>query len=330
MGSPGQGLTKELTMTDRVSVSDFPTAVRPALPGRPVLSRSHTAWILAVAALALVGAGAQMPWVTVFHGLQTIPGFKLDGGDLAGVALGVAGLLAVAARHGGARTLRPLAGAGALIVVAGSLNSAHRIAAYIADPGPAGALVAPTGGIGPLVMAAGGVTLLAAVLLAPTKAGRLATAKRIRMCLAGATFAAAWMHLVLTPEHLNQSTLLGLGFLAAGLIQIALSVIIVEHPSDGALSLLVMVNVALIAVWVYAVLVGLPLGDGSGHDAGSGLVIGAGEPIDLSAAIAKLAELVSLSLALVLMRRNASSGADSPAAQTAPETAYRARAVRSY
>lgn len=300
-------------MTTRVTHP--PADAQPALWRSPVLSRSHTAVVLTIIGLAVVGAGAQMPWVTVFHGLQPIPGFRLDGGDLAGVALACAALLAVAVRHGGARILRPLAATGAVIVVAGSLNSAHRIAAYVADPGPAGALVAPTGGVGPLVMAAGGVTLLAAVLLAPTRAGRMGSGMRVRVLLAAATFFAAWMHLVLTPEHMNQSTLLGLGFLAAGLVQIALSVIVVERPSDGALSLLVMVSVALLAVWAYAVLVGLPLGEGNGHDAGSGLVIGAGEPIDLSAAITKFAELASLSIALVLMRSNARSDADSPAAQ---------------
>ena len=78
-----------------------------------------------------------------------------------------------------------------------------------------------------------------------------------------------------------------------------------------------MVNVALLAVWAYAVLIGLPLGDGSGHDAVSGLVIGSGEPIDLASAITKLAELASLSIALILMWRNARSGvAISPTANT--------------
>ena len=273
----------------------------------PHLSRSRTAVVATLIGLAVVGAGALMPWVTVFHGLQPISGFRLDGGDLAGVALASAAVTAAAKRHGGAKILRPLAATGAIIVVAGSLNSAHRIAQFSADPGPAGALVAPSAGVGPLVMATGGITLLAAVLLTRARQAPMSKGLRTRMFLAAATFLAAWMHLLLTPQHLNESTLLGLGFLAAGIIQVALAFVVVERPSDGALSLLVMVNVALLAVWAYAVLVGLPLGDGHGHDAASGLVIGSGEPIDLASAITKLAELGSLSIALILMRRNARS-----------------------
>lgn len=302
-------------MTTRVT--QVPEDAPPALWRSPVLSQSHTAVVLTIIGLAVVGGGALMPWVTVFHGLQPISGFRLDGGDLAGVALASAALMEAAKRHGGARILRPLAITGAIIVVTGSLNSAYRIAEYSADPGPAGALVAPSAGVGPLVMATGGITLLAAVLLTRARPVAMSKGLRIRMFLAAATFLAAWMHLLLTPQHLNESTLLGLGFLAAGIIQIALAFIVVERPSDGALSLLVMVNVALLAVWAYAVLVGLPLGDGHGHDAVSGLVIGSGEPIDLASAITKLAELGSLSIALILMRRNARSEvAISPTAHT--------------
>jgi hypothetical protein len=285
-------------------VTHVPADARPALWRSPLFSRSHAAVVLTIIGLAVVGAGALMPWVTVFHGLQPISGFRLDGGDLAGVAIASAAVMAAARQHGGAKILRPMAVTGAIIVVAGSLNSAHRIAQYSADPGPAGALVAPSAGVGPLVMATGGIILLAAVLLTRARPVAMSKGLRIRMFLAA-------------PEHLNESTLLGLGFLAAGIIQIALAFIVVERPSEGALSLLVMVNVALLAVWAYAVLIGLPLGDRSGHNAASGLVIGSGEPIDLASAITKLAELASLSIALILMWRNARSDvAISPTAHT--------------
>lgn len=294
-----------------------PADARPALWRFPIFSRSRTALVLTIVSLAVIGAGTLLPWVTIFHGLQPISGFRLDGGDLAGVAIASAAVMAAAIRHGGARILRPMAVIGAIIVVVGSLNSAHRIAQYSADPGPAGALIAPSAGVGPLVMATGGLILLAAVLLTQARPVAMNKGLGIRLFLAAATFLAAWMHLLLTPEHLNESAPLGLGFFAAGIIQIALAFVVVERPSEGALSLLVMVDVALLAVWAYAVLIGLPLGDGNGHDAASGLVIGSGEPIDLASAITKLAELASLSTALILMWRNARSDvAISPKAHT--------------
>jgi len=36
--------------------------------------------------------GAVLPWVTLFGGLQPIPGFRLDGGYLAGIGIAAAGL----------------------------------------------------------------------------------------------------------------------------------------------------------------------------------------------------------------------------------------------
>jgi hypothetical protein len=238
-----------------------------------------------------------------FNGLEPLPGFRLDGGDLAGLALASAALLLVAARHGGSRLLRPAAALGAVVVAAGALNSAYRISVYVADPGPTAALAAPTQGVGPLVMAAGGVVLAAGAVVVPLPARAMDRATVVRVGLAAVTFVAAWMHLVLTPEHLAESTLLGLGFLGAGLLQLGLAAVIVERRSESALSLLVVVDVALLAIWAYAVLVGLPLAEG-GHDHGggaTGLVIGHGEPIDLAAAITKVAELASLALALLVL-----------------------------
>ena len=110
--------------------------------------------------------------------------------------------------------------------------------------------------------------------------------------------------------------LLGVGFLASGLIQIALAAAIVRRPADGHLSLSLMINVALIALYVYAVLVGLPLAGGPDSDHSTGLAIGAGEAIDPTGAAAKLAEFTALALAIMLMHRNARSTALTSSPQT--------------
>lgn len=265
--------------------------------------RSRGAVLLAATGLLLVGLGAALPWLTLFNGLERLPGFRLDGGDLAGIAVASAALLLIAARHGGSRVLRPAAVLGSVVVVGGALDSAYRISVYVADPGPTGVLAAPAQGVGPLVMAAGGIALAAAAVVAPLPARPMERATVVRVGLAAVTFVAAWMHLVLTPAHLAESTVLGLGFLGAGLLQLGLAAVIVERRSERALSLLVAVNVALLAIWAYAVLVGLPLAEG-GHDHGgaaTGLVIGHGEPVDLAAAITKVAELMSLAVALLVL-----------------------------
>lgn len=282
------------------------TVTRPSAPlqrGQEAVRRRWTLG-LAAAGLLLVGLGAWLPWLTLFNGLEPLPGFRLDGGDLAGLALLAVGLLAVAARLGAGRVLRPLAVAALLVVVVDAVASARRIAEYVADPGPGAALSIPSQGPGAVVMAVGGVLLLGAAVLVPVRRDVLPHELVARLVLAAATFVAGWMHLVLTPEHLAESTALGVGFLAAGLAQVALAVLCSSRRSENALSALVVLDVALLAVWAYAVLVGLPIGDG-GHDhvEATGLVVGNGEPVDLAAAITKVAELTSLGTALLLMRR---------------------------
>ncbi len=274
--------------------------------------RPRIALILASISLVLVAAGAWLPWLTVFNGLNPIPGFQLDGGYLAGVALASAGLLAVAARYGGSVFLRTLAMVGATFVFVDALFSASRISAYVADPGPTAVLVSPTAGNGPLVMAAGGLVLILAAVLTPARRSRLEIGMRMRLVLASVLFVAGWIHLILTPEHLAESMLLGLGFLIFGLIQLLLAAAVILRPESGVLSLVLTVNVALIAIYAYAVIVGLPGDGGHGSEHAAGLVIGSGEPISINGATGLLCELAALTLAVMLMRHIGRTSAISP------------------
>jgi hypothetical protein len=142
---------------------------------------------------------------------------------------------------------------------------------------------------------AAGLLALAAVL-APIGARRASRVGTRRLVLAGALFVAGWIHLLLVPEHLAESPLLGVGFLAAAAAQIALAAVVAWRPSDTAAYVVVAVNVALVAVYGWAVVVGLPLG--GGHADVAGIRIGAGEPVDLAGAATKLAEIVALVLAM--------------------------------
>jgi len=57
------------------------------------------------------------------------------------------------------------------------------------------------------------------------------------------------------------------------------------------------INVALIGIYIYAVIVGLPLDNGHGADETVGLSIGAGEPIDFKGGIDLIAEIAAVALA---------------------------------
>jgi len=267
----------------------------------PASMATRVAAAAAAAGLGLILLGVAVPWITVFRGLQPIPGFVLEGGPLAGFAIASLGLLAVSASKGGSRWLKPLTFLIGLAVAVDATLLQFRIVDYVADPGLAGPLTQPAAGIGAGLMALGAALIVVAIVVLPARTSRLAAGSLRRLVMAAALFAAGWIHLMLVPEHLGESMILGLGFLASGIAQVILATLVLWRPKDWNLSLVIAINVTLIAIYAYAVMVGLPFGDHAQHEQAVGLVLGAGEPIDWYGAISKIAELVSTAIAFVLL-----------------------------
>ena len=138
----------------------------------------------------------------------------------------------------------------------------------------------------------------------------------VQLGVAATLVAAGIAHLLLTPEHLAESGALGAGFAVAGIVQLALAVPVLTHPSRNVLRAVAVISALLIALYVWNVLLGLPLvgpgaaGGEHGHEAvehahESGLILGLGEPVDLAGALTKAAELLALVGSVVLLRRRA-------------------------
>jgi hypothetical protein len=263
--------------------------------------------IAAPVIVAIIGAlitlvGAALPWVTIFRGTQTLTGWNGSPRYLAGLAVASVALTLLyvwAGRPAAFRRLAILAGSTAVVGIA---FATWQVAALDSSDSVSARILAPILGPGPFVMAAGALLPLAVVAI-PTSAATIPFPLWRRVILAGALFTAGWIHLALTPEHLEEATILGLGFLAAGLAQLALAVLITARPSDLAYYAVVGLSAALIVLYAIAVLKGLPFG--GSHDHGTGLTLGAGEPVDIEGAVSKLAELFSLATAVVLVgRRN--------------------------
>ena len=276
-------------------------ALASRLPVRAA-TRSGVTISLVCAAMILMILGAALPWLIVFNGLTTIPGLSLDGGFLAGIMVAVAFVLYVAARHGGARILRPIALAASAAVLADSLYSGWRIAGYVAHPGSAAALTLPSAGPGPYVMAAGAAVLIIAAATAPARGVRLNRQALIRLLLALVLLTAASIHLILTTQHFSESPLLGIGFLLAGVVQLGAAAVVLTRADDRGLNLILLVSVALIAIYGYAVFVGLPLDSEHAADTAGGLTLGAGQPVDFKGAVNAIAQIAAIPLALVLAR----------------------------
>jgi hypothetical protein len=161
----------------------------------------------------------------------------------------------------------------------------------------------PSPGVGPYVFAAAGAVLLAVAVIAPATPGRVSKQVAARLALSVVLLVAAIIHLILTPEHLGVSALLGTGFLLAGVAQLVLA-----GTALGArgrvevfgLSAIVVVNVALIGIYVYAVLVGLPIEAGHAADDAGGLRMGGGEPVDVKGGVDLIAEVAAVAIAAVI------------------------------
>jgi hypothetical protein len=266
----------------------------------PLSSTGATPAIIAMVGAIITLVGSALPWVTTFRGTQTLTGWHGSPRYLAGLAVASVALTLLflwAGRPPAFRRLAVLAGATAVV---GSAFVSWQVAALDSSHSVSARILAPVLGPGPFVMVAGALLLLAVVAI-PTSAARVPSHLWPRVILAGALFTAGWIHLALTPEHLGEATILGLGFLAAGLAQLALALLITARPSDLTYYAVVGLSAALVVLYAIAVLKGLPFG--GDHDHRTGLILGSGEPVDLEGAVSKLAELFSLATAFVLVGR---------------------------
>lgn len=165
-----------------------------------------------------------------------------------------------------------------------------------------------------------------------------ATASWARAALVGILTVAAAVHLQLTGEHFESSAVMGAGFIGAAVAELGLALAVLVRPRRLVYLAVVAVAAALIGMYGFNVMVGLPLQSGhlqetaahrhagadgtvapaaghagGGHGAGGphsegGLVVGSGEPIDALGGATKLGEMVAIGLALMLLSRRSGPG----------------------
>jgi hypothetical protein len=154
----------------------------------------------------------------------------------------------------------------------------------------------------------------------------------VALTLAGA------IHLLLTHDHFAESPLLGVGFFGSAFAELGLALAVLVKPRRLVYFAVIGVTSALIGLYAYNVMIGLPFSGArfdsnlleltghtedphhststdhdSGHEAAAhsagdhhsgGLVLGEGEPIDTLGATTKLSELASVGLAIALVLRS--------------------------
>jgi hypothetical protein len=285
--------------------SDRPTlaAWRREPDGRPRVRMGSRAPIAAMAGIggALTVIGGLAPWLSFFAGLQPVRG--IDGSY--GLAVVVLGLLAVvtAGLHlipGRAATRWLLGGLGfAILAISGYLGITllMEFSVLAADPLLI-ARIEPGLGIALL-----GGSLLGATLFAPEETVTEAHSTRgvagLHLGLAALLLVAGSIHLVLAPEHLADSTVLGIGFLAVGIIQVVVAPLLLIDPNRRFLSVALAISALSALALLAAVTLGLPF-VGHGEDMG---LMGPVETLDDLAALTLVAEVTAALLSIRLLRR---------------------------
>lgn len=278
----------------------------------PALQFNRRAMALVATGAAVALVGSAMPWMTIFRGTQSLSGWDGVPRYLAGVAVASALVTALYAWSGRPPALRRLAVMLAVAAIAATAAQLIEILAMGWTRSVTARILDVQVGPGPFVVLAGTLMLLGVLLMSPS-ASRLAAGSWARLALAALLFTTGWIHLALTREHLAESTILGMGFLAAGLAQVGLAALIAVKPSVLAYYAVVASSVALVVLYAVAVVHGLPFS--SGHDHAYGLILGSGEPVDLEGVVSKMAELFSLAMAFALLGASSAhtTGREAPA-----------------
>jgi hypothetical protein len=152
---------------------------------------------------------------------------------------------------------------------------------------------------------------------------------------------AGGIHLLLAPEHFEESTVMGVGFIGSSIVEFGLAVALLVSRHRLIYFAVVLVATSLIALYAYNVLVGLPFGeaspgshavmaagehgddadhgehgseqDVSAHEADGhhheGLSLGDGEAVDALGATTKLSEGLAIGLAAALLLQSSHGSA---------------------
>jgi hypothetical protein len=115
--------------------------------------------------------------------------------------------------------------------------------------------------------------------------------------LAISLVAAGALHVALTGDHMEESVLLGWGFVLAGIVQMVCGVMAIR-PGRAPYGAIVVLNGVLIALYLMHVTTGLPLPDAKeAVDEMRGL-LGSREALEPLALLTKAAEIVGIGVAL--------------------------------
>jgi hypothetical protein len=224
------------------------------------MNRHHLAGIIAVAGAGCVIAAAMLPWLTVFHGLQSYSGIDgtngrpLFAGGVAGTVLAIWFLL---------RPLRTLRYAIGMLGFALAVFISYLWAQLLVVYHELEHMYLPAIGPG-LVVAAAGALLMISTLFIPIEAqGQVRAPAGIdarSAALVALASGAGTIHLAVVAEHYLEYPLYGVFFVLLGVAQLGWAAAVAIRGVSPPLLFAALANWPVAVLWVLSRTSGLPVG----------------------------------------------------------------------
>jgi hypothetical protein len=223
--------------------------------------------ILAGAGGACVVAGATLPWLTVFHGLDSYRGTAGMNGRLLAAGGAAAVLLGLWYVVRGATLVRyAIGGLGFALALFSVYITAQLLSVYKALHG----MFLPALGPGVFVATAGALLILSTLLVTPKATlqpkQRSAELQRLdaqAVTLLSLSAAAGTIHLTVAADHFAEYFLFGLFFVVVGVAQVAWSALVAINGLSRPLLILAIPNALVVGLWILSRTSGVPIGPSS-------------------------------------------------------------------
>jgi hypothetical protein len=241
---------------------------------------------------AAVVAGAALPWLSVFSGLDTYSGTLALNGRLLAAGGGAAIVLGLWYRVRARNGLQYAIGA---LGFALALFSAYLLAQLLLAYRSLQGIFLPHLGPG-VFLASAGALLIMASLFCDTRTAQHEQSSRLDARVAtliSLSAGAGTIHLAVASDHFHEWLLFGAFFVALGVAQIGWAVLIAVVGPSRPLLIAASANAAVVVLWIVSRTSGLPIGPDPG----------APEAVGFPDVTATLFELVLVGYAVVSLRR---------------------------
>ena len=249
-------------------------------------------------------AGAALPWLTVYHGLDSYSGLAGTNGQILAAGGATAVLLGLVYCVRTTAVVRYLIGG---LGFALALFSAYLVAQLLSIYEQLHGIYLPALGPG-VFLAAGGALLTFSTLFVRTDSdlcsiGQVQGEPRVGVApasfsLVALSTAAGTIHLTVAADHFAEYFLFGLFFVVVGIAQIAWAAMVAIAGPDKRLLLLSLGNTLIVALWFASRTTGVPLGPNRGLP----------EPLGYADVVTTVFEVLLIVLCVAMVMRDGSTG----------------------